>query len=260
MNITAQIKKLTIKNSDGQCLVKDCSFKLHEGKTLCLIGESGSGKTLTSKAMLGMLPSSMTMTGEMIFQGLDLRSISRRGWQRVRGKRIGVINQHPEQSLHPAIPIGRQLSDLVRSHLPLTRAEAERKAKAMLARVSLPRIDAMMGSYPSELSGGMSQRVMIAMALLLEPELLLADEPTSALDVMTQAEILALLNEIVKERKMSMLFITHDLNIANYLADSIAIMHQGEIVEYGTVSDVQNQPKHPYTRELWYYHQKFNVD
>jgi ABC-type dipeptide/oligopeptide/nickel transport system ATPase component len=251
------VKELCIRDSSNRTLVGGSSFKLRAGETLCLIGESGSGKTLTGKALLGMLPFPLKWTGDIFFRDEPIRRFRRRDWQRVRGKRIGTIFQQPEQALHPAIPIGRQLGDLLRSHLPITRLAAERKAKAMLGKVSLRDVDRVMKSYPYELSGGMNQRVMIAMALLLEPELLIADEPTSALDVTTQAEILTLLKGLSSENQMSMLFVTHDLLIANYLADTIAVMYRGEIVEQGRAADVLKHPQHGYTRELWQYRSAF---
>ncbi|WP_052350675.1 ABC transporter ATP-binding protein [Paenibacillus gorillae] len=246
-----EVQKLTIRTKDNdRVLVRDSSFSLGAGETLCLIGESGSGKTLTGKALLGMLPAGLRMSGELSFGGDAMTRYGKREWSRVRGRRIGVIYQHPEQALHPAIPIGRQLSDLLRSHLPVTRHAAEVSARTMLDKVSLKDADRMMKSYPFQLSGGMNQRVMIAMALLLQPELLIADEPTSALDVTTQSEIVALLQGLVAEEQLSMLFITHDLLLAGELADTIAVMKQGEIVEQGTAGEVLRRPKHAYTKQL----------
>ena len=251
MTIIAEVKELTIRSSDNQDLVLNSNFSLHAGKTLCLIGESGSGKTLTIKAMLGMLPNQLKMSGELLFKGHNTAHFSPREWRRVRGSQIGVISQHPEQALHPAIPIGRQLCDLLRSHISVSKLEADRKVRRMLEKVSLKTVDKLMKQYPFELSGGMNQRVMIAMALLLEPELLIADEPTSALDVTTQADILSLLRDLTAESGMSSLFVTHDLLIAGYMADTIAVMYQGEIIEQDTTMAVVHYPKHAYTKELW---------
>ncbi|WP_188888706.1 ABC transporter ATP-binding protein [Paenibacillus radicis (ex Gao et al. 2016)] len=246
-----EVHGLTITAKDtNRVLVRDSSFSVDAGETLCLIGESGSGKTLTGKALLGMLPDGLLMAGELSFGGEVMSGYGKKEWRQVRGRRIGVIYQHPEQALHPAIPIGRQLVDLLRSHLPVTRHAAEASARAMLDKVSLKDTDRLMKSYPFQLSGGMNQRVMVAMALLLKPELLIADEPTSALDVTTQSEIIALLQGLVAEEQLSMLFITHDLLLAGELADTIAVMKQGEIVEQGTAAAVMHRPKHAYTKQL----------
>ncbi|MFF2093078.1 ABC transporter ATP-binding protein [Paenibacillus sp. NPDC058174] len=246
-----EVHKLTISTKDNKrVLVKESYFSLDAGETLCLIGESGSGKTLTGKALLGMLPSGLQMSGELSFGGEAMSGYGKREWRQVRGRRIGVIYQHPEQALHPAIPIGRQLTDLLRSHLSVTRHAAEISARTMLDKVSLKDADRLMKSYPFQLSGGMNQRVMIAMALLLKPELLIADEPTSALDLTTQSEIIALLKELVEEEQLGMLFITHDLLLAGELADTIAVMKQGEIVEQGPAAEVLRKPKHVYTKQL----------
>jgi len=190
------------------------------------------------------------MTGELLLGGERVTNYSEREWRQIRGQRIAMIYQHPEQALHPAIPIGRQLSDLLRSHTPITRLEAEVCAKKMLERVALKETDRVMRSYPFQLSGGMNQRVMIAMVLLLQPKLLIADEPTSALDVTTQAEIVALLKGLVYEERLSMYFITHDLTLAARIATSIAVMQQGRIIEKGEAADVLLRPKHDYTKTL----------
>ncbi|MCU6791189.1 ABC transporter ATP-binding protein [Paenibacillus sp. WQ 127069] len=259
MAVIAEVKKLSITSQDLQTLVSDISFSLHTGKTFCLIGESGSGKTLTLKAMLGMLPNQLHLTGELLFNGTNTVPFTRREWQRIRGKQIGIIFQHPEQALHPAIPIGRQLVDLLRSHISITKLEAERQACRMLDKVGLKPADILMKRYPHQLSGGMNQRVMIAMALLLGPELLIADEPTSALDVTTQADILTLLRGLTAESEMSLLLVTHDLLIANYIADTIAVMVQGTIIEQGNAQDVIKHPRQEYTRILWEYRSKFMI-
>jgi ABC-type dipeptide/oligopeptide/nickel transport system ATPase component len=257
MTVIAEVKELSIMSTSHQKLVSNSTFSLYAGKTLCLIGESGSGKTLTVKAMLGMLPDGLHRSGELLFKGSSIAQFRQRDWQRIRGKHIGVIFQHPEQALHPAIPIGRQLCDLLRSHLSITKLEAEQQARTMLAKVCLKDPHTVMKRYPFQLSGGMNQRVMIAMALLLGPELLIADEPTSALDVTTQAEILSLLRGLTSESEMSLLFVTHDLLIANYMADTIVVMHQGGIIEQGNAQDVVKRPKHEYTRKLWEFRSKF---
>ncbi|RCX15417.1 ABC-type dipeptide/oligopeptide/nickel transport system ATPase component [Fontibacillus phaseoli] len=248
-----EIKNLSIRSAEGQLLVHDSSFSLESGKTHCLLGESGSGKTLTSKAILGMLPADLHMSGDILFRGQNLNLLSKKSWRQIRGKHIGTIFQHPEQALHPSIPIGRQFSDLMCSHLPISRYEAEKQAEKMLSRVLLKDTAQVMKSYSHELSGGMNQRVMIAMALLPKPEVVIADEPTSALDVTTQAEIISLLRHLIWDLKMSMLFITHDLLLSSYLADTIGVMRSGEIIEQGSTERILGRPEHEYTKQLCRY-------
>ncbi|MGG4343021.1 ABC transporter ATP-binding protein [Paenibacillus lautus] len=253
MEVIVEVNHLNIRNAEGLSLVRNISFSLESGKTYCLIGESGSGKTLTSKAMLGMLSTNLQMSGDVLLRGQKLNRLSKRNWQRIRGRHVGAIFQHPEQALHPSIPIGRQLIDLMRSHLPVSRHEAEKQAEQMLSQVLLKEPAHVMKRCAHELSGGMNQRVMIAMALLLKPEVIIADEPTSALDVTTQAEIISLMNSLVQELDMSMLFITHDLLLAGYLADRIGVMRAGEIIEQGSPDKVLGQPEHEYTQRLCMY-------
>lgn len=253
MEAVVEIKNLNISHASGQSLVHNSSFSLESGKTYCLLGESGSGKTLTSKAILGMLPAGLQMSGDIMLRGKNLNHLSKRDWRKIRGKHMGTIFQHPEQALHPSIPIGRQCSDLMCSHLPISRYEAEKHAEKMLSQVNLKDTAHVMKSYSHELSGGMNQRVMIAMALLLKPEVVIADEPTSALDVTTQSEIISLLHHLILDLNMSMLFITHDLLLASYLADTIGVMRDGEIIEQGSTKRILGQPEHEYTKQLCSY-------
>lgn len=253
MDAILEIENLNIRNAYGQSLVHHSRFSLESGKTYCLLGESGSGKTLTSKAILGMLPADLHMTGDIMLRGHKLNRLTEKDWRKIRGKRIGAIFQHPEQALHPSIPIGRQFSDLMRSHLPISRHEAEKQAEKMLGQVLLKDSAHVMKSYSHELSGGMNQRVMIAMALCLKPEVVIADEPTSALDVTTQAEVISLLHHLISDLHMSMLFITHDVLLASYLADTIGVMRDGKIIEQGSTERVLRQPEHEYTQQLCRY-------
>ncbi|WP_098747657.1 ABC transporter ATP-binding protein [Paenibacillus sp. EZ-K15] len=253
MEAVVEIKNLNIRSANGQTLVHNSSFTLESGKTYCLLGESGSGKTLTSKAILGMLPADLQMSGDIMFRGKKLNLLSKGSWRKIRGKHISAIFQHPEQALHPSIPIGRQFSDLMRSHLPVSRYEAEKQAEKMLSHVLLKDTAHVMKSYSHELSGGMNQRVMIAMALLLKPDVVIADEPTSALDITTQAEIISLLHHLILDLNMSMLFITHDLLLSSYLADTIGVMRYGEIIEQGSTERILGQPVHEYTKQLCTY-------
>lgn len=253
MDAAVEIKHLNIRTANGQSLVHDSSFCLDPGETYCLLGESGSGKTLTSKAILGMLPADLQMSGDILLRGKNLNHLSKKDWRKIRGKHVGVIFQHPEQALHPSIPIGRQLGDLMLSHLPVSRHEAEQQAEKMLAQVLLNDTAHVMKSYSHELSGGMNQRVMIAMALLLKPEVVIADEPTSALDVTTQAEVMSLLHHLILDLNMSMLFITHDILLAGYLANTIGVMRHGEIIEQGSTERILGQPEHEYTKQLCRY-------
>lgn len=246
-----EVKNLTIKNASGEPLVSDSTFCIRSGQTLCLIGESGSGKTLTGRALIGLLPRGMVASGQLLFGGRDINGIRNKTWRDLRGRRIGWISQHPEQALHPVLTIGTQLVDMLVSHLAISRREAKNRAEEALRQVSLRQPKRVMAGYPHQMSGGMNQRIQLAMALSTAPELLIADEPTSALDVKTQEDILTLLRETKALRQLSLLFITHDLQTTIELADSIAVMQRGVIVEQGPASEVLRAPQHPYTQALW---------
>ncbi len=226
--------------------VDDVGFDLQKGEVLCLVGESGSGKTVSALSILGLVePPGRIMGGEVMLNGEDMRRYTPRQLRHIRGKRIAMIFQDPKESLNPVFTIGEQIMEPMKVHLELSDKEAKEKASALLERVGIPK--ERFFSYPHELSGGMNQRAMIAMALACDPEILIADEPTSALDVTTQALFLKVLMDLKKERGMSMIFITHDLGIVAEIADRVAVMYAGRVMEKADVWQIFGNPRHPYT-------------
>ena len=232
--------------------VDGVSLRIARGETLALVGESGSGKSLSSLALLQLIPPPGRIeAGSSARLGdLDLLALRGEALRRVRGRRIGMVFQDPAASLNPVLTIGDQISETIRAHLPVSSAEARRRTEGLLTEVGLGAAPTRYGSYPHQLSGGMRQRVMIAIALAAEPELLIADEPTSALDVTVQAQILTLLDQLKQSRGMAMLLITHDLGIVAGRADRVAVMYAGQIVEEAASSSLFQRPSHPYTRGL----------
>lgn len=232
--------------------VRGISFSIEEGKTLGLVGESGCGKSVSAFSILNLVAHPGKITGgEVVYRGKNLLELNQNEMRAYRGKKISMIFQEPMTSLNPVLTVGYQISESFIFHLGLSKQEARERSIQMLKLVGIPDADKRYGSYPHEFSGGMRQRVMIAMALAASPSLLIADEPTTALDVTIQAQILELLQNIQRERNMSMLLITHDIGIVANLADDMAIMYAGEIVEYGKTQDVLRSPLHPYTRGLF---------
>lgn len=230
-------------------LVDDVSFWLDPGRTLCIVGESGCGKSLTALALMGLLatpPLSVT-GGTAMFRGQDLLSLSKAEQQRIRGDRMAMIFQEPMSSLNPVLRIGEQIAESVRRHKKTGSQAARARALEMLERVRIPAAAKRLDEFPHQLSGGMRQRAMIAMALANDPELLLADEPTTALDVTIQAQILELMRVLQAELGTAMILITHDLGVVAEMADDVAVMYAGRIVEIGTVQDIFEDPQHPYT-------------
>jgi len=231
--------------------VNGTSFQLEEGEILGVAGESGSGKSQVFLAVMGLLADNGRARGSVRFQGEELLHLSSRAMNRYRGRRMAMVFQDPMTSLNPYLKIRRQMTEGVRFHLKATRREARAKALALLERVGIPDAARRLGMYPHELSGGMRQRVTIAMALMCEPRLLVADEPTTALDVTFQAQILELLKELsVEDASRSLVTITHDMGVMAGLAHRVAVMYGGRIVETGPVDDVFYEPLHPYTRGL----------
>jgi len=231
-------------------IVQGVSFDLHPGEILGVVGESGCGKSVTSLALMGLNANTRT-TGRIKFQNKDLLMQSEKEWRQMRGNDIAMVFQEPMTSLNPLFTIGDQLIEALSSHINIHKKEARRKAVQMLDTVGLPRADQLMKQYPHELSGGMRQRVMIAMALICEPKLLIADEPTTALDVTIQAQILSLLKKMNAELNTAILLITHDLGVVHNTCERVMIMYAGRIVEEGGVTTVFDSPKHPYTKGLF---------
>jgi oligopeptide transport system ATP-binding protein len=229
--------------------VRGVNFDLKEGETLAIVGESGSGKSVTSNALMKLIPQppGIYESGQILFNGRDLVPLSDREMSKVRGNEIAMIFQDPMTSLNPTMKVGRQITEVILQHKKVSKADAKKRAIELLSQVGIPFPEKRYNQYPHEFSGGMRQRVVIAIALAADPKLLIADEPTTALDVTIQAQILELMKEIQKSSKTSIIFITHDLGVVANIADRVAVMYAGQIVEYGTVNDIFYNPKHPYT-------------
>ncbi|WP_394126087.1 microcin C ABC transporter ATP-binding protein YejF [Vibrio hepatarius] len=240
------------RKNDVEAVTHDVSLSIKKGETLALVGESGSGKSVTANSILKLLPkgSAHYLSGSIDFDGVDMLSCSERELRGIRGGRIGMIFQEPMVSLNPLHKIGKQLVETLAIHRGMRQKAAEQLAVEWLAKVGIRYPEQKVSAYPHELSGGERQRVMIAMALINEPELLIADEPTTALDVSVQAQILDLLKELQQELGMAMLFITHDLSIVRRIADTVAVMQHGRLVETGACHNVFTAPTHHYTKQL----------
>ena len=237
--------------ADRAFALQDVSLTLNAGEILCVVGESGSGKSMTANAVMRLLPPGVAVTvGSIMLGGVDVLALDARAVRRVRGAKIAMIFQEPMTALNPLLRIGDQIGEMFRTHTELGRAEIARRVLGLLTEVGLPDPAASLRAYPHELSGGQRQRAMIAMALALEPDVLVADEPTTALDVTTQAQILALIRDLQRRRGMAVLFITHDFGVVADIADRIAVMQAGRVVEQGVAADVLSRPQHPYTRAL----------
>ncbi len=224
------------------------SFDLAPGEVLGMVGESGAGKSLTGAAVIGLLePPGRIAGGEIWLKGERIDGWSPKAMQKVRGKRIGMVFQDPLTSLNPLFTIGEQITETIMTHLPVTPREARDRAVALLEAVGIPAASKRLNAYPHQFSGGMRQRVVIALALCAEPELVIADEPTTALDVSVQAQIIDVLKELCRERGASVILITHDMGVIAEAADRVAVMYSGRIAEIGPVADVVKTPRHPYT-------------
>ena len=233
-------------------VVHGIDFEVHAGRTLGIVGESGSGKSVSNLAVMHLLNAkqSRVKADAMLLEGMDIKDFNEKQMAGVRGKRIAMIFQEPMTSLNPVYRCGHQVSEMIRQHEKVTRKAARDRVISLFRQVMLPRPEAIYDSYPHELSGGQKQRVMIAMAIACNPQILIADEPTTALDVTVQKEILKLLRKLQQETGMGMVFITHDLGVVSEIADDVAVMHNGEILERGEVRQVLDHPKHPYTQGL----------
>ena len=233
--------------------VDGVSFDVHAGETLGIVGESGCGKTVTSLSILRLLPqppARISDDSSVLFEGEELTTASERRMRAVRGNEISMIFQEPMSSLNPVYSVGNQITEALRLHRGLRRAEAGAEAVRLLAEVGIPGPEQRVDEYPHQLSGGMRQRVMIAMALSCEPKLLIADEPTTALDVTIQAQILRLMKQLQDEQGTAILFITHDLGVVAEVADDVLVMYAGRVVEHGGVERIYEHPAHPYTQGL----------
>lgn len=248
------VRDLTVSVKDRgviRPLVAGLSFDLAPGETLAIAGESGSGKSITSLALMGLLPNNVSVTaGQALMSGTDLPTLSEAQMREWRGARLAMIFQEPMTSLNPVQTIGIQLTEAIRAHAPLSRRDAAAQAVAALRKVRIPEPERRMKQYPHELSGGMRQRVMIAMALALRPALLIADEPTTALDVTVQREVLELLRELQAETGTAIILITHDMGVVAECADRVVVMRQGRMIETGPVADLFTAPQQQYTRDL----------
>lgn len=233
--------------------IENVSFKVHKKEVLCIVGESGCGKSVTANTILRLLPkqTSRIFNGEIQFQGQDLTKLTEKEMRKIRGNKIAMIFQEPMTSLNPVYRVGDQMVEMYRAqNRRMSKKEALKKAIEMLDLVGIPAPEERVHDYPHQLSGGMRQRVMIAMALSARPELLIADEPTTALDVTIQAQVLELMKKLQEEMDTSVMLITHDMGVVAEMADTVMVMYAGEVVEYGDVKTIFNHAQHPYTKGL----------
>jgi len=231
--------------------VRGISFDLYEGETLAIVGESGSGKSVTSRAMIGILsPNARVLGGKIHFEGNDLLQYSEEQFAGIRGNKISMIFQDPLSSLNPIMRIGKQITEAMVVKLKLSKEEAKQRAIKIMEEVGIADAENRYYQYPFQFSGGMRQRIVIAIALVTEPEVLICDEPTTALDVTIQAQILDLINDLKVKKNLSVVFITHDLGVVANMADRVAVMYAGKIVEIGTAREIFYDPRHPYTWAL----------
>lgn len=243
--------QLTFTTPSGDIpAIRRINLDLMPGQSLAIVGESGAGKSQLANAIMGLLPKNAMTSGDIYFSGKSLLPLSRTELNHIRGHKIAMIFQDPMTALNPLLKIGIQLTETLQVHLNYSRQQAKHASIDMLTRVQLQNPEHVLEQYPHQLSGGMRQRVVIAMALLCQPDLIIADEPTTALDVTVQTDILRLLASIQQAFQTSLLFITHDLPIVSSLCDHIAVMYAGQVIEYAETSQVLRQPKHPYTQGL----------
>lgn len=242
--------------------VRGVSFELKKSETLAIIGESGSGKSVTAKSIMKLLPKKSTIIdqGSIVYKGKDLLAYTYKEMEKIRGKEISMVFQDPMTSLNPTMKVGKQVMEGLRKHEKMSKKEAYTRAKELLELVGIPNAAERMGAHPHEFSGGMSQRVVIAIALACRPEVLIADEPTTALDVTIQAQILELMKDIQNESGTSIILITHDLGVVANMADKVAVMYAGDVIETGTAEEIFYNAKHPYTWGLLQAMPKINQD
>lgn len=250
-----EIKNLEVFFKSSQGIVKavnKANINTRDGKTTAIVGESGSGKSVTSLAIMGLLDKSSLekISGEINFEGKNLLKSTPEELRRIRGNEISMIFQEPMTSLNPALKVGYQMSEVFRTHFKMDKKTAKEKSIEMIKKVEIPRPEEVYNSYPHELSGGMRQRIMIAMALSSSPKLLIADEPTTALDVTIQKEVLELMKKLKEDMNTSIIFISHDLGVVSDIADYVNVMYAGKLVERAKAEDIFKRPLHPYTRGL----------
>lgn len=249
--VVLKVSNLTITFDNKNTVVRDVNFELNKNETLAIVGESGCGKSVTSKAIMGLLPASIaSISGNVYFEGKDLLKLSRSQMNRIRGKDIAMILQEPFSSLNPVLKIGQQITDMLHSHNRLSNREANKIAIDLLRKVNIPEAERRFSQYPHQFSGGMCQRVLIAIVLSSNPQVLIADEPTTALDVTVQAQIIKLIKDLQALYGLSILFITHNLGLVAEVADKVLVMYAGQVVEYGSIFDIFDHPIHPYTKGL----------
>jgi oligopeptide/dipeptide ABC transporter ATP-binding protein len=243
--------RVRLRSDDGPIpIVHGVDYEVEQGEVFGVAGESGSGKTISMLALLGLLPEGAQVDGRVNFGGRDLLRLSRPKLREIAGRDIGMVFQDPYTSLHPMLSVGRQLTEHVQVHLGVNGRAAERRAVELLDEVRIPDAEAALHAFPHQFSGGMRQRIAIAIALACRPKLLIADEPTTALDVTVQAGILHLLDRLRQENDLAVILITHDLGVMSALADRVSIFYAGRVVESGTRASVLQHPRHPYTRAL----------
>ncbi|SFA73641.1 peptide/nickel transport system ATP-binding protein [Rhizobium sp. NFR07] len=239
------------RSGDRAHAVSGLSFDVQPNEIVCVVGESGSGKSVTAFTAMGLLPKALKVSGgEMLFEGRDLLKMSRKEHAGLRGKRISMVFQEPMTALNPCFTVGDQIEEIFRTHTKLSGAECKARTMALLEEVRLPDPPRVYASYPHQLSGGQRQRIVIAMALAMDPKLLIADEPTTALDVTTQAQILSLFRTLKTTHNAGILFVTHDFDVVAEIADRVVVMQKGIVVEQDRAEEVLNRPQHPYTRQL----------
>ena len=245
-----EVSDLVVTTRERRTLISGISFEIGPGEIFGLVGESGSGKTLTALAAMGLLPEGLSATGRVSFEGINLLGLSESQMRNVRGRRVGMIFQEPVAALNPVFTVGSQIETALRAHRSMGRRQARDETLALLERVRIPNAAQRIGDYPHQFSGGMCQRIMIAMAIAGGARLLIADEPTTALDVTIQHEIVRLLNQLVRDDGLSVLFISHDLGLVAQFCDRVAVAYAGELVETGPARTLLADPRHPYTQGL----------
>jgi len=249
-----KVEELTIQANEkfqNVTIVDQVSFTLEPGKTLGVVGESGCGKSITALSIMGLLKKKLEISsGNILFQDKELSTMNKDTLRNICGKDIGMIFQEPMTALNPMFTIGRQLSEPLRIHLNMSKSDAYKRSIELLKEVGIKDAETVLNCYPHQFSGGMRQRVLIAIAISCNPSLLIADEPTTALDVIIQAQILKLLKRLIVERNMSLLLISHDLGVISQIAERVIVMYSGEIVEEDTIENIIGKPQHPYTKKL----------